>query len=123
MSLTLEWMIGADDMWFRFDSVDLSSDCFKNKNGVFVVWYGPDDKGEEGRVVWVGHGHIRNSIAALRDEPTMTRYSNHEMLVTWAEVDSHHQQNVETYLTAVLHPLLGQSHPNVVQTIVNLPPW
>jgi hypothetical protein len=123
MSLTVDWMIGGDDEWCRFDSLDLSSACFDNFHGVFVVWYGPDDKGHEGRVVQVGHGNIRNSIASLRNDPTLARYSGHDLLVTWARVDHQHQANVEAYLNGVLNPLLGLRNPNHVQTIVNVPPW
>ena len=30
---------------------------------------------------------------------------------------------VEAYLMGVLNPIMGEKHPNVVQTLVNLPAW
>src|ERR1700748_2624153 len=122
MSLTLEWMIGADDSWCSFDKVDLSESCFNGIHGVYVIWYGPSEKGE-GRVICAGHGFIRNKIAAHREDPTLTRYTCRQPFVTWAEVDHHHQASVAAYLNAHLNPLHGGFHGHAVQTLVNLPPW
>ena len=123
MSLTLEWMIGVDDNWCSFDTVDLEDPCFQTINGVYIIWFGPDDKGHEGRVVKIGHGYIHNKLGADREDPVITRYTSRGLLVTWAEVDHAHRANVDAYLNAVLNPLFADLHPSTVQTLVNLPPW
>ncbi len=125
MSLTLEWMIGADDNWCLFDKLDLNDSYFNNDNlrGVFIIWFGPNEKGDEGRVVCVGKGIIRNQLLAARLDPILCRYTSRHMMVTWAEVDALHKAGVEAYLMGVLNPILGEKHPNVVQTLVNLPAW
>ncbi len=121
MSLTLEWMIGADDNWCSFEDIDLSNPCFEKLHGVYVVWYPPSEKCGEGRVVCAGQGFIRNKIAAHREDPTLTRYSCHRPLVTWAEVDQSHRESVAAYLNATLKPMHGEFHGHAVQTLVNLP--
>jgi hypothetical protein len=121
--MTLDWMIGVDDEWCRFDAIDLDSPCFQNLHGVYIIWFGPDDKGHEGRVVKVGYGHIHNKLAAEREDPVLTRYTCRGLLVTWAEVDLAHRASVEAYLNGVLNPLINDPHPSPVQTLVNLPPW
>jgi len=123
MSLTLDWMIGIDDTWCLLDSLNLNESCFDNLRGVFIVWYGPNEKGEEGHVVCVGKGIIRNQLLTLMKDPTLARYSSRRLMVTWAEVDALHKEGVEAYLVAILDPLFGERHPNVVQTLVNLPAW
>ena len=124
MAMTLDWMIGVDDNWCLFDSLALDSECFANNlSGVYVVWYGPDEAGHEGRVVCVGHGVIKIKLAALREDATMNRYFGRHLLTTWAEVDPKHQAGVEAYLATRLKPILGDHHHHSVQTIVNLPPW
>jgi len=124
MSLTLEWMIGADDNWCQLDALDLSDPYFAKFNGVYIVWYGPNDKGEEGRVICVGHGILRCKFENMRNDPIIARYSCRHPLVTWAEVAHHqHPEGIEAYLLGVLNPLHGERHPNIVQTIVNLPAW
>ncbi len=122
--MTLGWMIGVDDNWCELQSLDFDSECFANNlSGVYIVWYGPDEAGHEGRVVCIGHGVIRAKLAALRDAPTLLRYSGHRLLVTWAEVDREHQVSVEAYLAVNLEPDLGDRHLHSVQTIVNVPQW
>jgi hypothetical protein len=123
MSLALDWMIGVDGNWFLLDSLNLSDAYFDKIGGVYIVWYGPNEKGDEGRVVCVGHGILRSKLDNLRNDPVMERYRRRRPLVTWAEVDAPHQEQVETYLLGVLNPLHGERHPSVVQTIVNLPEW
>ncbi len=120
MSLTLEWMIGADDNWCLFEKVDPDDPCFDNLHGVYIVWYGPSEKGE-GRVVCAGHGLIRNKIKAHRDDPILSRYSCRQPFLTWAEVDQQHRESVAAYLNAHLNPLHGSFHGHAVQTLVNLP--
>ena len=121
--MTLDWMIGTNDHWCSFKTIDFDSDCFGNDlRGVFIVWYAPAET-EEGRVVQVGHGVLKIKLAALREEPLLARYYKRDLLVTWAEVDRQHQASVEEYLIAVLSPIFNERHPNVVQTIVNLPAW
>ncbi len=92
------------------------------EKNLFIVWYAPAET-EEGRVVQVGHGVLKIKLAALREEPLLARYYKRDLLVTWAEVDRQHQASVEEYLIAVLSPIFNERHPNVVQTIVNLPAW
>jgi len=123
MSLTLEWMIGVDDNWMQLDSLDLSDTYFDRISGVYIVWYGPDEKGNEGRVVCAGHGVLRSKLENLKADPVVARYSRRRLLVTWAEVDSHHSEHVEAYLIGMLNPLHCERHPNIMQTIVNLPAW
>jgi hypothetical protein len=123
MSLTLEWMIGVDDKWCLLDSLDLTNPHFDKITGVYIVWYGPNEKGDEGRVVCVGQGVIRSKLENLREDPVLARYSCRHPMVTWAEVDAHHRENVEAYLIGVLNPLHGEHRHNVVQTIVNIPAW
>src|ERR1700683_5006172 len=118
MSMTLDWMINIDDNWCSFDSVDLESECFDNSlSGVYIVWYGPDEAGHEGRVVCIGHGVIKVKIAALREDPILCRYSRRHLLVTWAEVDREHQASVEAYLVVKLDPIIGDRQSHSVQTI------
>jgi hypothetical protein len=123
MSLTLEWMIGVDDNWMQLDSLDVSDTYFDRIYGVYIVWYGPNEKGAEGRVVCVGHGILRSKLANLQTDPVIARYSCRHLLVTWAAVDVHHCEHVEAYLIGMLNPLHAERHPNVMQTIVNLPAW
>ena len=122
--MTLAWMIGLDDNWCLFDSLAFDSECFANDlSGVYVVWYGPDEAGHEGRVVCVGHGVIKIKLAALREDPTMNRYFGRHLLTTWAELEPKQQAGVEAYLATYLKPILGDRHQHSVQTICNLPPW
>jgi hypothetical protein len=121
MSMTVEWMIGTDNEWCDFDSLNLSDPYFDKINGLFVIWFGPSDKGEEARVVCVGHGLLRCKLGNLRDDPVSARHASRHMKVTWAEIDAHHAQGAETYLIGALNPIHGERHPNVVQTIVNIP--
>jgi hypothetical protein len=121
MSMTVEWMVGADDQWCDLDSLDLTVPYFDKISGVYVVWFEPNDKGDPGRVVCIGHGVLRCKLGNLREDPVVARHASRHMKVTWAEVDHHHLVGVETYLIGVLNPIHSERHPSVVQTIVNLP--
>ena len=122
--MTVDWMIGSDNNWCALDEIDFTSECFgTDLSGVYIVWFGADTAGHEGRVVCVGHGIIKNKLAALREDPTLARYSCRRLLVTWAEVEKEYQNSIEAYLEANLVPILGNHHTNAVQKIVNLPPW
>jgi hypothetical protein len=124
MSMTLEWMIGIDDNWCSLDSLNLDSDCFGNNlSGVYVIWYGCDEAGHEGRVVCVDHGVLKMKLATLRENITLSRYSSRHLLVTWAEVDREHQASVAAYLVEELKPIIVNHRHHSVQTIVNHPPW
>ncbi len=122
--MALDWMIGVDGNWCTLESINLESECFGNNlAGVFVIWYGPDEAGHEGRVVCVDHGVIKMKLATLREDTTISRYSSRHLLVTWAEVDREHQASVAAYLAAELKPIQVDHRHHSVQTIVNLPPW
>ena len=121
MSLALQWMIGSDDQWCDLEAIDLTDSYFERANGLYVVWFEPNEKGDPGRVVCIGHGLLRCKLGNLRDDPVIARHSSRHMKVTWAEVDLHHVQAAEEYLIGLLNPIHGQRHPNAVQTIVNAP--
>ena len=121
MSMAVNWMIGNDDQWCELEALNLNDPYFEKASGLFVVWYEPNEKGDPGRVVCIGHGLLRCKLGNLRDDPVIARHSSRHMKVTWADIDNGHAQGAEAYLIGVLNPIHAERHPNVVQTIVNLP--
>lgn len=103
---------GDDSHWCSFKNLNLESDVFNDKKGVYIIW---SDK----TVVRVGSGIIKNRIADHRDNSEINQYPN--LKVTWAKVNANQMEGVEKYLSDVLSPVIGERFPDRTRIEVNLP--
>jgi hypothetical protein len=103
---------GNNSHWCSFKNLNLDSDGFKNKKGVYIIWSGET-------VVRVGCGIIKDRIAYHRDNSEINQYPN--LKVTWAEVNENQMEGVEKYLSDVLTPVVGERFPDRTPIKVNLP--
>lgn len=117
--LKLKWRVCGDDAhWCNFFNLNLDNKL-DNVEGVYVIFY--LDDGELGRVVRLGQGHVANRVAAHREDPDVTQYSNKDLLVTWATVSATNRDGVEAYLANLLDPLVGDRFPENREIEVNSP--
>jgi len=103
---------GDDSHWCSFKNLNLDSDSFKDKRGVYIIWYSET-------VVRLGSGIIKDRIEAHRKDPEINKYP--DMKVTWAKINANQMQGVEAYLADVLEPVVGERFPDRTQIEVNLP--
>ena len=112
--LNIVWgTCGDDGHWCNFKNLNLDSDSFKSKKGVYIIWSAGDT------VVRVGSGLIKDRIADHRDNPDITSYKN--LLVTWAKVNENQMQGVEKFLADTYDPEVGERFPDRTPISVNLP--
>jgi len=114
--LKLQWIKSLDDKWLDFSRLDVSQ---ISGQGVYIIWHG----GPNPRVVRVGKGDLRTRLEGHRQNPRLMWYASQgKLLITWAEVKSRpHQDGIETYLTKLLSPLLGDQMANVPPIQVQSP--
>mgnify|MGYP000170270876 CR=1 FL=1 len=103
---------GDDSHWCSFKKLNIDSDGFKDKKGVYIILSGET-------VVRVGSGIIKNRIVDHRDNPEIIKYPN--LKVTWAKVNANQMEGVEKYLSDVLSPVIGERFPDRNPIEVNLP--
>ncbi|TVK90676.1 hypothetical protein AYI83_21490 [Shewanella algae] len=111
--LNVTWgTCGDDGHWCSFINLNLNSEGFKDKKGVYIIWSGET-------VVRVGSGIIKNRIADHRDNRDITKYP--DLKVTWAKVNANQMEGVEKYLADTLSPVVGERFPERTPIEVNLP--
>jgi tricorn protease-like protein len=110
--MNLTWIKLTNGNWCPFRTVNLSSVVTK---GVYMIWY----SGNPSRVVRVGKGDIAARIAAHRNDPQITVYT--DLFVTWAAVPTAQMDGVERYLADMWSPLVGDAFPDAVPLAVNSP--
>ena len=78
----------------------------------------------------MGQGLIRESLAREQNDRDLLAYTDqHELYVTWAEVNPRFLDGVLRYVSEALKPELENSYPNVRPVKINLPwyevsfPW
>jgi len=113
----LNWNKCQGNVWCKLNNVDLNSTHFVDRNGVFIVWHG----GVKAATVTVGHGNIKDAILHARSDYDIQKYKFNTLYITWADVVSYQQLEVERYLINTLSPLIVP--PNFVNSliVVNLP--
>ncbi len=113
---TVHWVKAEAGNWLDFQAFDL--DSVGSGVGVYVIWY----NGQPGRVVRVGQGGIKDRLGRHRQDPAITAYAGHGLLVTWVEVASQAQRDgIERYLADQYPPLVGDAWPDVQPIAVNSP--
>ncbi len=113
----LDWIRYPNGDWCNFHSLNLYQAHFDIMNGVYIIWYSTT-----GRILYVGQGHIRNRLEERKKDVRFKWYERSNIYVTWAEVDKHYQNSIESYLADILKPIIGEIHPhNELDIEVNLP--
>ena len=119
--MQLHWMKGQDNAWCKLDSVDLAHEHLNNEYGVYIIWVG----GEEPEVVvYVGQGHIKERLAAHRQNPELFLYGDildTDLYVTWATVARQDCDAVAVYLADKWDSKVGERHPQASHIEVNSP--
>ena len=115
--MRLHWMKCQGDVWCKLNRVNLDHSHFDHMEGVYVIWHG----GKVPKVVYVGQGNIRERLSHHRQNPEVQQYSNSDLFVTWASVQTEDRDGVETNLAGKWTPLAGDVHPNVNPVEVNSP--
>lgn len=111
--MNVKWgTCGDDSHWCDFHKLNLNSDGFKDKKGVYIIWSGET-------IVRLGSGIIKDRITDHRDNPEIIAYK--DLKVTWAKVNANQMQGVEKYLADVLDPAVGERFPDRTPIEVNLP--
>jgi type II secretory ATPase GspE/PulE/Tfp pilus assembly ATPase PilB-like protein len=105
------------DSWPEFFAVDLEDPHFDALEGVLVVWQG----GAQPAAVAVGHGVVRETLRALRAEPSMETYRGKALLASWAKVDRIARPGVARFLIETLKPRISPPPPAAPPVEVNLP--
>jgi len=122
----VQWEKCKRGTWCILFELDLDHDHFNDLEGVYVIW-----QGEENPVALrAGQGLIRESLIKERnDEDLLAGREQHEIYVTWAEVNSRFRDGVVRYIKGSLKLKLENSYPDVPPIGVNLPwyevsfPW
>lgn len=122
----ITWEKCKKGTWCILSELDLDHEHFDDMEGVYVIW-----QGEENPVALrVGQGSIRECLARERNSKDLLAYrGQHELYVTWAEVNPRFRDGVLRYVSESLKPELEYSYPDVPPIGVNLPwyevsfPW
>ena len=122
----VQWEKCKRGTWCMLSELDLDHGHFKDLEGVYVIW-----QGEENPVTLrAGQGLIRESLAREQnDKDLLACTDQHELYVTWAEVNPRFLDGVLRYVSEALKPELENSYPNVRPVKINLPwyevsfPW
>jgi len=122
----IEWEKCKRGAWCILSELDLDHEHFNDMEGVYVIW-----QGEENPVALrAGQGLIRECLARERNDKDLLAYrEQHELYVTWAEVNPRFRDGVLRYVSEALKPELENSYPDVSPIGVNLPwyevsfPW
>ena len=122
----VQWEKCKRGMWCILSELDLDHRHFNGLEGVYVIW-----QGEKNPVALrAGQGLIRKSLARERnDKDLLADAENHELYVTWAEVNPRFRDGVLRYVSQALKLELEDSCPSVTPVRINLPwyemsfPW
>jgi CheY-like chemotaxis protein len=122
----VQWEKCKRGTWCMLSELDLDHGHFKDMEGVYVIW-----QGEENPVALrVGQGSLRECLARERNDTALLAYrEQHELYVTWAEVNPRFRDGVLRYVSEALKPELENSYPDVPPIRINLPwydvsfPW
>jgi len=122
----VQWEKCMRGTWCILSELDLDHEHFNDMEGVYIIW-----KGEENPVALrAGQGLISESLARERDSKELLAYrEQHELYVTWAEVNPRFRDGVLRYVSEALKPQFENSYPDVPPIGVNLPwyevsfPW
>ena len=115
VQLQLTWGRCIGNRWCRLDTVDLSNEVFDGLEGVYLIWHGGN------QFVYVGQGDIRDRLGRHRNDPRIQAYAESGLYTSWASVPARQRDGVETYLSEVCQPLVGERRPDAVPIKVNLP--
>ncbi|MBX4181425.1 hypothetical protein KW807_01000 [Candidatus Parcubacteria bacterium] len=96
--------------WFDLLRLDLSAPYFKDKKGVYMVWY---VSSPTSRVIKIGSGVLADQLRKLRENPLITAYSkNGPLKVSWVAVNGVLKEDqmvgVEAFLHDLYNPLIGE---------------
>lgn len=111
--------------WFDLLRLNLNSNYFINKRGVYIIWY---TSTTEAKVIRLGQGDIGVRLIEHTQNPNIIRYSQlGQLKVTWAVVDNitlfeNDLDGVEAYLSDQYNPIEGEKYPNVIRIPINLLP-
>jgi CheY-like chemotaxis protein len=122
----VQWEKCKRGAWCILAELDLDHRHFNDMEGVYIIW-----QGEENPVALrTGQGLIRESLARERnDKELLVCREQHELYVSWAQVNPRFRDGVVRYITEALKPKLESSYPDVPRVGVNLPwyelsfPW
>lgn len=110
--MQLAWQV-CQGGWCSFTGVDLGHSHFDNMEGVYIIWQ------ENGPVVRVGQGTVRDRFTAHRTDAAITAYG--ALRSSWAPVAAQFRDGVERYLANALQPRVGSAFPIALPIAVNLP--
>lgn len=81
----VHWIKNTNNgQYFDLLKLDLNSNYFINKRGVYVIWYTTPTGG---KAIYVGQGNIGERLREHRDNWRITQYSKYGQLkTTWAIV-------------------------------------
>ena len=89
-------------------------------SGVYVIW-APIPLVREGRMVYVGQGAIRASLAHHRGDEHIAHHGTRSLLVTWAPCLADARHGVVRFLAARYYPYEGGAATRAAPVSVNLP--
>jgi DNA-binding response OmpR family regulator len=122
----VQWEKCKGGTWCNLFELDLDHEHFNDREGVYVIWQGDENP----VVLRVGHGLIRESLARERNDKNLWGYTDqHELCVTWAEVNPRFRDGVFRYVSEALEVEFENGSPDVQPIAVNLPwyevrfPW
>ena len=114
----LEWHKNSEGKWWTLADANVEDEHFDDMEGVYIIWYEDHDQ----VTLRVGQGHIRDCIVSERNNEEMWRYvQEHEIYVTWAQVERKYLEVVAKQIAQATKPRLKSSSPDVGTSVVNLP--
>jgi len=125
------WVRNAqNNEWFDFLRLNFDSAYFRERKGVFVLWYAA---GNQSKVIKVGSGNLSEQLKTLRVTPTVLQYGNYGTLkVSWIIANGNLREDqfngVESFLFNLYSPLMGDkkiSDPTQISPVIvigNIPP-
>jgi CheY-like chemotaxis protein len=122
----VQWEKCKRGTWCILSELDLDHGHFDDMEGVYVIWQGAENP----VALRAGQGLIRKSLARERNDKDLLAYTeNHELYVTWAEVNPRFRDGVLRYVLGALKLEFEDNYPTVRPVRVNLPwyevsfPW
>ncbi len=115
--MELEWIKCRGGEWCELNRLDLSHKNLKNIDGVFILWYGKDDR----TILRTGNGRIATLLLENREDIAIQAFSKYGLYVTWALVPMFKRKGVEIYLSKTLNPKIKDDLPKGRPVKVNLP--
>lgn len=116
--IVVQWKHRSDGAWIPLSSIDPADEVACAEEGVYLIWHG----GSASRTICVGHGKVRDRLAALRRDPAVQSFRSQGIYVSWARVAADQQAGVAAYLEGVLAPILKHDNDEGRALIpVNLP--